>query len=60
MPGPRSGCRSTRDGILGPDRSYVLSLPDCPLAPIGAIGAPSKTRAPMDDKGAYGEAGGAK
>jgi hypothetical protein len=25
---------------------------------IGAIGAPSKTRAPMEDKGAYGEAEG--
>jgi putative DNA primase/helicase len=52
------GVQTTREGF-GPGSKFVLSLPGGPLAPIGAIGASSETRAPMDEKGAYGEAGGA-
>ncbi|MCK1447238.1 AAA family ATPase [Bradyrhizobium sp. 2] len=52
------GVLTTREGF-GPGSKFILSLPDAPLAPIGAIGAPSQTRAPMEEKGAYGESGGA-
>ncbi|BCA00019.1 AAA family ATPase [Bradyrhizobium diazoefficiens] len=51
------GVTSSREGF-GPGSRFVLALPAAPLAPIGAIGAPSQTRAPMDDLGANGELGG--
>jgi hypothetical protein len=52
------GVQTTREGF-GPGSKFVLNLPGSPMAPIGAIGAPSGTRAPMDEKGANGAAGGA-
>jgi len=51
------GIKSNRDGF-GPGSRYVLELPDTPWAPQNLIGAPSRTRAPMDDLGAHGETGG--
>ncbi|MET4801212.1 AAA family ATPase [Bradyrhizobium sp. LB11.1] len=53
------GIKSTRDGF-GPGSRYVLELPDAPWAPENPMGAPSQTRAPMDDLGAHGEVGGAQ
>jgi putative DNA primase/helicase len=50
--------KTTREGF-GPGSKFVLSLPGFPLVPIGAIGAPSETRAPMENKGANGATGGA-
>ncbi|WBL78819.1 AAA family ATPase [Bradyrhizobium xenonodulans] len=51
------GIKSTRDGF-GPGSRYVLEVPDASWAPKNPMGAPSQTRAPMDDLGAHGEAGG--
>jgi hypothetical protein len=48
------GIKSTRDGF-GPGSRYVLELPGAPWAPEDPMGAPSQTRAPMDDLGAHGE-----
>jgi putative DNA primase/helicase len=48
------GVQTTREGF-GPGSKFILSLPGAPLVPIGA---PSETRAPMGEKGAYGEPGG--
>lgn len=53
------GVASSRDGF-GPGSRFVLSLPVAPLAPENRIGAPSQTRAPMDDLGANGEFGGSQ
>ncbi|OKO68273.1 AAA family ATPase [Bradyrhizobium sp. AS23.2] len=51
------GIKSTRDGF-GPGSRYVLELPDASWAPENPMGAPSQTRAPMDDLGAHGQVGG--
>jgi putative DNA primase/helicase len=53
------GIKSSRDGF-GPGSRYVLELPDASWAPKNPIGAPSQTRAPMDNLGAHGEIGGAE
>ena len=51
------GVTSSREGF-GPGSRFVLALPATPLAPIGAIGAPSQTGTPTDDLGANGDLGG--
>jgi putative DNA primase/helicase len=53
------GVVATREGF-GPGARYVLSLPGTPCAPKNPMGAPSQSRAHMDNPGAHGEAGGEK
>lgn len=47
------GIESRRDGF-GPGSRYVLELPAASWAPGNTMGAPSETRAPMDDLGPHG------